>query len=684
MDVANYPFPHRLTTPLAIAHVSVIPMDTERVLPDQTVLIEGDRIVAVGPTSTIPLDPFYVVIDGTGKYLMPGLTDMHVHYWSPTEACLFLAHGVTVVRNMAGAPYHLALQQQLWHKELPGPLLYTASPLIEGGPPIHSAWRAMTNADEAAKLVHTYAERGYQQIKVYNQLKPDVVRAIGQAAREIGIRMVGHCSNFLTFEEASKAGQSCFEHFTGVWRGHCKPGYEQQLNQFNLNLDVLNMVNEQLDDDAIRRLGQYLAKHQLWNCPTLVCYHYMLNPQRACETDPVLQPFLKYVARAELKIWEALDPSRHQEPSSFDPWIAAIHKRNETFSRIATLLHQEGAPQLIGTDTSTRYIIQGLSVHQELALFVAAGMRPFEALRCGTSEAARFLDQEDEWGTIQVGKRANVLLLNANPLENIQAVSQVEAVCVNGFYLSRKDLDGMLAHCEHMAPSGPPQSLPHVVLGNVTDRGEVVAHGTWREYYMDSETGYLIYRHSHLPDGNWLIEEQHIFEYGEIFSQGGPQQRTTTLQLASDGTIRRLTSTAESRLGMERREIAWLEMGAYLIRCKEIDGYETISTIHSSPLLPTDTLSFTIFPWLIKHKIDLAEQQALSIDETGIHVVMLTGTREAETAQDAKTRWQIDISRPDIPIRLVTYVTDDGVFLSMEQTGRVHTRAFVAVLTLSA
>lgn len=679
MKIAGHPQVSRLMAPLAITHVTVIPMDTERILLDQTVLIEDDRIVALGSASSVPLESFYVVVNGTGKYLMPGLTDMHVHYWSPTEAALFLAHGVTVVRNMAGSPYHLALQQHLQRKEHPGPLLFTTSPLIEGGPPIHSAWRAMTRTEDAANLVHTYAERGYQQIKIYNQLRPDVVQAMGQAAREIGIRMVGHCPNTMTFEEASEAGQSCFEHLTGIWRGHFKPGYEQPSEQFNLHPAVLRMVNEQLDDDAIRRLGQYLARHQIWNCPTLVCYHYMLESQHACCTDPVIESYLKYVPQAALKSWEALDPSRYQEPSSFDPWIAAIRTRNETFSRIVSLLHQEGAPLLIGTDTSVRYVLQGLSVHQELALFVAAGLRPFEALQYGTSEAARFLDQEDEWGTIAVGKRANMLLLNANPLENIQAARQVEAVCVNGFYLSRKDLDAMLAQCEQTAPSGPPQSLPHSVPGNITDSSEVVAQGTWREHYMDSETGYLLYCHCHLPDGNWLIEEQHVFEYGELFSQGGQQQRKTSLHLASDGSIRQLSETRESWLGSEQLEITWLESGAYMIHRKEIDGYEQRQVLTSVPLLPADTLSFTSFPLLIKNNVDLIDRLALSVDETGMHVVVLKGSHVAVLSQYGEEQWQIEIDRPDVPVLLSVTMARNGECLQLEQTGRIHKRRFATI-----
>jgi hypothetical protein len=678
MDAAHDPRLSRLTTPLAITHVTVVPMDTERVLPDQTVLLEDDRIIAIGHSSTISLEPWCIVVDATGKYLMPGLTDMHVHCWYPAEAALFLSHGVTVVRNMSGSPSHLALQRQIRQKDLPGPLLFTTSPLIEGGPPAHWSWRVMTHADEAAHLVHIYAQRGYQQIKIYNQLKPEVVQAMGRAAQDIGIRMVGHCPNAMTFEEASAAGQSCFEHLTGIWRGHFKAGYEQQPGQFNLDSEVLQMVHEQIDDDAIRRLGSSFATRQIWNCPTLVAYHYMLDAEDVCCADPAVQPYLRYVPQQALKTWEALDPSRSQAPSTFEPWIRAIHRRNETFSRLVSLLHQEGAPLLIGTDTSVRYVIQGLSVHQELDLFVAAGLRPFEALRCTTSEAARFLGQENEWGTITVGKRANLLLLAANPLENIQAACQVEAVCVNGFYLSRKDLDAMLSHLEQAASSGPPQSLPRIELGPLTDNGEVVAQGTWQERYLDQETGYLAYRHCRLPDGTWLVEEQHVFEYGELFSQGGQQHRKTLLSLAPDGTIRRLSQTRQSWLGSEQREIIWSETGAYVIRRKELDGYEQVQTVTSIPLLAADTLSFTSFPLLIENNVDLTERLALSVDETGIHVIMLKGVCQPGTAQDGEKQWQIAIHRPDVPIQLIMHITDDGRVLRMEQTGRFPTRVFAA------
>ncbi|GCE15737.1 amidohydrolase family protein [Tengunoibacter tsumagoiensis] len=683
MDVANYPFPPHLTTPLAITHVSVIPMDSERVLPDQTVVIEDDRIIAIGPSNTIAIEPSSITIDGTGKYLMPGLNDMHVHYWYPAEAALFLSQGVTVVRNMAGGPYHLALQQRLQRKELPGPLLFTTSPLIEGGPPIHSAWRSITNTDEAVRAVYMYAERGYQQIKIYNQLQPDVVRAIGHTAQEVGMRMVGHCPNAMTFEEASDAGQSCFEHLTGIWRGHLKAGYGQKPGQSNLDITVLRMVNEQIDEDAIRRLGSTFAQNQIWNCPTLITYHYMLDSEETCCADAGVQSCLRYVPQQALTSWKALDPSRYQASSTFDPWITALHRRNETFVHLVSLLHQEGAPLLIGTDTSVRYVIQGISVHQELELFVAAGLSPFEALRCGTTEAARFLGQGDEWGTITVGKRANMILLRENPLENIQAARQVEAVCVNGFYLAHKDLDAMLAHLAQVTPASPPQSLPEVRLANITDTGSLEAQGTWREEYMNNETGYLVYRQSQLPDGDWLLEEHHVFEYGELFSQGGPQQRKTTLRLAKNGTIRHLTSTNTSWLGTEQTEITWLDTEAYLIHTKAIDGHNTTITLHSPPLLPADTLSFTVFPWLTKHTIDQTERQALSIDETGIHIVLLQGSQETRTTQDTTTRWQIDIDRPDIPVRLITHVTHNGTFLRMEQTGRIHQRTFIAVPTPS-
>jgi len=224
----------------------------------------------------------------------------------------------------------------------------------------------------------------------------------------------------------------------------------QQSDQSNLALDVLQMTINHLDLAAIRQLARQMAAEQVWNCPTLVALQWMHESQQTGMVHPSIQPLLKYMPRMALRFWEWLDPSGYRGPS-YPQRIDALQARNHLFSRIVSMLHQEGAPLLIGTDTAVRFVIPGFSVHQELANFVAAGLPPFEALRCATSEAARFLAQEDEWGTVTVGKQANLLLLNMNPLDDIRAVSEGEAVFVNGFFLSRTDLDALLAYQERVA-----------------------------------------------------------------------------------------------------------------------------------------------------------------------------------------------------------------------------------------
>jgi imidazolonepropionase-like amidohydrolase len=246
----------------------------------------------------------------------------------------------------------------------------------------------------------------------------------------------------MTFEEAIAAGMSCFEHLVGIWRGHLEKGFEQRPDQSNLDLDIALMVANHLNFDSLSRLAHQMAAKQVWNCPTLVALQWMHEAQTTGLADRLLQPWLKYIPHPAMQVWKQLDPSQYN--SQHEQWLNAWHARNETLLRVVALLHQEGAPLLIGTDTSVRFVIQGLSVHQEVANFVRAGLHPFEALSCATREAARFLDQSGEWGTVAAGKRADLLLVRANPLEDVAALRDLEAVFVNGFYFPRAELDSLL------------------------------------------------------------------------------------------------------------------------------------------------------------------------------------------------------------------------------------------------
>jgi len=669
-EYLSYPFPARFTTPLAVTHVTIIPMDTDRLLVDQTLLIEGGRIVAMGPSSSFELPSGSTVIEGTGKYLMPGLADMHVHSSSPGDAVLFLVHGVTMVRNMAGTPFHLAFQHHVQQHNLPGPFMVTTGPLLEGAPPVLPTWKVVARSDEAEPIVHACVQRGYQQVKVYNLIQPEVLRALGRAAAALGVRVAGHCPDAMTFEEAIAAGMSCFEHLTGIWRGHLTAGLRQRPDQSNLALEVLQMTINHLDLDAIRRLAHQMAAEQVWNCPTLVALQWMHEAQQVGMAHPSIQPLLKYMPQMALRFWEWLDPSGYRG-TSYPQWIDTLHARNLLFSRIVSVLHQEGAPLLIGTDTAVRFVIPGCSVHQELANFVAAGLHPFEALRCATSEAARFLAQEDEWGTVTEGKQANLLLLNKNPLVDIRAVSEVEAVLVNGFFLSRTDLDALLAHQERVASLQPPQSLPSMALGVAQGEGTIVAQGAWIEQTRGQETGRLIYRHRQFADGRWLIEEQYAFEKGDMFSIGGGQRWTRTLYLARDLTIRRATFLQEAFLGSEHTAITWLPSGMYRIRHIELDGHETTRTVSTPPLLPSGQLCATLIPLLLQMNRDTTAWQVLSIDPSEERILkMVAPAVSVASGERGERQQQVQIERPEGTMQQVYHLAADGHFLRMEEDGR--------------
>jgi imidazolonepropionase-like amidohydrolase len=673
MQQESYRYPSRMTVPVAITHATVVPMDTERLLFDQTILIEDGYITALAPSSSVPVESFFTVVDGAGKYVIPGLADMHVHYWSPGDAPLFLAHGVTRVRNMSGAPFHLALQQQVERGETPGPRIITTSPIIEGDSFLLPLWYRATHAVDAERIVRECVQRGYEQIKVYNALTSDTLHALGQAAVTFHVRLTGHCPNVMTFEEAIDAGMSCFEHLVGIWRGHLKDGMEQRSDQSNLDLDVVLMAAHHLDFDALRHLAQQMAAKQIWNCPTLVALQWMHEAQTIGVTDPSLQPWLKYVPSLAKQVWKQIDPGQYRP--QYEQWLDAWHARNDIFSRIVSLLHREGAPLLVGTDTPVRFVIQGLSVHQELANLVQAGLSPFEALSCGTREAARFLDQVDQWGTVTVGKRADLLLVRANPLQDVAAVRDLEAVFANGFHLPRTDLDALLTQQEEVAALYPPRSLPPVTVRAMEDDGTVVGQGTWLEQIYGIESGRLVYKHAQVPDGDWLIEEQYAFERGDIFSVGGGQRYTTSLRLTPALTLRHATCVAESFVGAERCEVTWSDHGEYIIRRKEVDGHELVVTIRTHPLLPSETLSPTVLILFLGRQAPIPkEQKILSVDAHEVRVLTMTVTAVAARGQSeggGDRTWQIGIERPEKTTRQIYHLTAEGQFLQMEEDVRL-------------
>jgi imidazolonepropionase-like amidohydrolase len=191
----------------------------------------------------------------------------------------------------------------------------------------------------------------------------------------------------------------------------------------------------------MRRLGHQMAAEHIWNCPTLVL------PQQMSQdlTGALMSPLLAYESQATLRQWNPANDVRYERMrTTREEWASVIQEVLEVLIGIVAVFHEEGAPLLLGTDTPNPFVFQGFSVHQELAKLRRAGLTPFEALQCGTSEAARFVGQTEVWGTIAEGKRADLLLIGANPLTDVEAVGDIDAVFVNGFHFARNDLTALL------------------------------------------------------------------------------------------------------------------------------------------------------------------------------------------------------------------------------------------------
>ena len=595
-------FPSRLSTPMAITNVAVVPMDEKRVLHAHTVVIDDGSITAIGPSAAMDTAGMSTV-DGSGRYLLPGLADMHVHYWTPGDPALFLANGVTLVRNMAGAPFHLELQRQIQDGELPGPHIVTTSPIIDRMPPPLPTWRGADGPSAARCLPRQLAARGYEQIKVLNSLSLETLQAICDEASLAGLRVTGHCPDAATFEQAIEAGMSSFEHLTGIWRGHMRKGIDlPELS--HLALEALEAVADGIDEDAIRRLAHDMALQDVWNCPTLVALRSIYEPQDEGLVHPRMQPIVRHVPQAAMSMWALLDPSARFPDGlpAYQRWRDAMKRRNEALMRIVRILHEEGAPLLAGTDTSVRFVVQGFSIHEELSNLVEAGLTPYEALRCATSEAARFLGQTGEWGTVAVGRRADLLLVRGNPLTEIGALQNLEAVLVNGFHLTRSDLDRLL---EQQAGLDQLVDLSGGFLGTTTGSVGTADEGTWSERQGDNEVGRLSFSRRILPSGEWLIEERRVYEQGSIFDVGGVQRHSIKLHLKPDLTIREARLREESWVGETSAVLTLTDTGVYQLRRIDEDGHETEEDLGSQPLLPDPTLGNSVYAPLAGHAVQL-------------------------------------------------------------------------------
>jgi hypothetical protein len=443
---------------LALRHVNVVDVENGRAIPDQTVLIAGNRIRRLGPSTRVRVPSRAQVIDARGRYLIPGLWDMHVHSSSDqitreTLLPLYVANGVTGVRDMKGDCYdpcwelESSIEQvQTWRQEiadrtLVGPRIVAGSHLIQtplAGEPSRPG-RPTTEA-EARHVVRQQKERGVDFLKVYDWNSRETYFALADEAAKQGLRFVGHVPIAVRASEASDAGQHTMEHLQGILQ-ECNTREDELREQIRAGPPppgTLFMMAESFSETKCAALYARFVENRTWQVPTLT----VLRGAAEWRSDPRV----RYLSHQERDYWE------EESPMATRPVPEELLERRKTLwerrLHIVGAMHRAGVSILAGSDVGFPPAFAGFGLHDELELLVAAGLTTADALRAATSGPARFLEATDSLGTVAVGKLADLVLLEGNPLDDIRNTRQIRAVVLNGRLFDRRALDQLLGEVE--------------------------------------------------------------------------------------------------------------------------------------------------------------------------------------------------------------------------------------------
>ena len=437
-----------------IVDVSVIDVVRGHVIPHQTVTIRGERIEGIRPTTRAAPDASDSIVIGTGRFLIPGLWDMHVHRVNAAGVAslshlfpVYLANGVTGIRDMFGPPNAREFRTQIDALHVDAPRLILASPIIDGDPPAWPTSMTVRTAKEARAAVTEQKRAGADFIKVYNRLSREAYFAIVDESNRQGITVAGHVPFAVSAREASLAGQVSIEHMRQIPLGCSSREADLQpkvvaTTTGSERYALLLEAARSLDELKCRALAIILRQHHTWVVPTL---SVGLSEWRAHDPAWMADPRLRYYdeamrqrlsgAQSVMKEWSAEQFSNAREFASYQ-------------QRLVKLLSEAGVDLLAGTDAGNAFVFPGFSLHEELALLVESGLTPLQALRTATLNPARFMGSRADYGSITVGRKADLLVLDANPLSDIHNTTGIAAVILGGKVFERAALDAMLKDAE--------------------------------------------------------------------------------------------------------------------------------------------------------------------------------------------------------------------------------------------
>lgn len=406
----------------AFVGVNVIPMDGERVIADQTVIIRGDRIDVIGDAATTDIPGEALVIDGAGRYLVPGLAEMHGHIPPPNQPeeeirktlYLYLANGITTVRGMLGYDGQLDLREAAAAGTIDSPTLYLAGPSFNGN--------SVSSPSQAADKVRLQIEEGWDLLKIHPGLTLAEYDSMAVTARRGGIEFGGHVPADVGLEHAIAMGQLTFDHLDG---------YVEYL---------YGADPEGLDRDALDAIVQQTLDAGAWVVPTMVLWETLYGVPSLEELNGF--PELIYASPQARASWDGAFRNRvaaaNYDRAEAERWI-------QTRMTVLEALSDAGAGILMGTDAPQQYSVPGFSLHREMERMVEAGMTPFEVLQTGTVNVGTYFQAWDTFGMVAPGHRADLILLDENPLDNIAHVAARSGVMVRGRWYPEEDIQARLA-----------------------------------------------------------------------------------------------------------------------------------------------------------------------------------------------------------------------------------------------
>jgi len=420
--------PAAAAAPTAIVNVNVVPMNSATVLQQQTVVVDDGLIAALGPVDEVPIPEDATVVDGTDRFLMPGLAEMHAHVPAAGSAdldryfSLYVANGVTTIRGMLGQRSHLALRQQLQEGSVFGPRLVTSGPSLNG--------RSVAGVAQARQMVRDQHAAGYDFIKIHPGLTADEFVAAGETANELGIPFAGHVPVAAGIARALQLNMATIDHLDGYFVA-LLPADSGGFGGYGGFFDV--MLANELEAGKIPEIARATAAAGTWNVPTEVLIEVRIDGTPLAELRS--RPGMQYVTRDTVDRWAAAREAVLAE-SDFDAGTAqlAIALRRQLILE----LHKAGAGLLLGSDSPQVFNVPGFSIHDELDALVASGLTPYEALRTGTVAVAEFLGSNA--GAVAAGRDADLVLLDANPLDDIRNARRIHGVILKGAWHSAESL----------------------------------------------------------------------------------------------------------------------------------------------------------------------------------------------------------------------------------------------------